>query len=346
MENIKALYLMTMLYKSEVTDRDKVLKKIVDSIKMTKEYKQLFDDANQSYFIGRDGFRIREEVELILSEILTDVDRLVELANRMDIVKTNLYDEANRSKERLESPGFFLNDLKVVNDSDKDVYSQFYYELSNAILYLLISKYGIDWLNDIQLNDKGSFSDLLDFVNVTLKDVIQLSNKWQSISTWRVSPFNHYGWNIYSYSGYKLDYHSDLESAMANIDAIDIAEVTPYLYVVKRSDGNYEYVGQGHVVGFGVMETIHAIESGVLYGMNEANLGDLRLSLSNPMKLLQDVYGSRNFCVKANEFVNILDEAARSYTIKTRKENGMCIMCGKFLEDGSIACQTHIPLRG
>lgn len=307
------LYL-TNFIKNDVSDREDKLRSIYENaVKESDSFIELQQMRKVLVFYDNGvGASLAKECDALLDAVFSDPANGPETLDKMGRLVKDIQAEESRSMDVLESFGKKDEGVSVLSKDVSIIYGEMLNILaSSVIFYLMISK-DMDSIHELRWNDNNSLNAKLNIINNEM--VVKLCDCPEDIFFWKIIRVKDENRLKFSDVRYKLEYisYDDYRSYKKHMQ-----QLRANLYGADSVHGDNEsgvlYTGMGNIVPCSVKDCIKRLTGGELIIVNPETVCDM------------------------------MNQAANTRVITSRKRKGLCLFCGREIS-GKMVCPEHFKI--
>ena len=340
------MHLLSLLYSSVSEEKKMRIGELFNQmVKRTDEFQQLMKLLQTVTFLGHDGVSKKNESLATLENSVTGVLDATKSIEKMNLLVHQICNDIKRAEALLASPRYFDDDLTAVLSEDIEVYHKYYKVLANVVCYYMISQFGIKGIRNLTYNHRAGFQDLVRLVNQQYANELSMSSRYLKPVTWAVVKTAFAGDNFIEYDGYRIVYSNQLLSGiLQKVSVGEYRRVAPYLFAATSSLVDAPFVGIGNIIGVEATNGLALLNSEIVTSLPINAFGDEDIEFLNPLGEIKNALHTDCYCLFPESLVSAMNRWSFNKAVRTRRESGKCIVCGKDLGQGKVACSSHFTI--
>lgn len=279
-----------------------------------------------------------------LSDKLHDKPSLA-LQTLQDICQINemIGHEVELCRNLMRSPEPFSNTITVLKKQEIVSYLHALTQIACTCVYLIAVYSGLEALKNITWIDTDGIQEVIFSVNK--KFIPALCKVERPFSTWVIQKKRLGGRALFGGEGFFLTYEennfadilcSGLHKepigthAFLNVRAFESDEIdVPYCW------------GIGNIVSISPASAFSLLEGGIATKPRSPSLLELSTKLPSPFECLRKLTDGAPFCISPDDMVSVMNQWQTGREIMLRKQNNICLFCGKPIQGDRVVCTDH-----
>ncbi|MCL2672277.1 MAG: hypothetical protein FWF10_09635 [Clostridiales bacterium] len=346
MNSLKVLYLINLL-RNETSGKEKILAQLYENaLDDNPDFRELRALLEENEFYFETGKALHRNGQNLLNAAMEQPADVFNILRAIRQAHEKIRHEAQACKRLLDEPGAFVEPITVVEKKHIPNYLKMLETLAASCAYLIAVYDGTQNLKRLTWAERAGFTERVHAVNLVflpaLCQINQIPRAWL-ITRKELGGKNLLGGTCFSISYLPYNHIKVLTSGLRT------ERLTPHFFLNMRaaetgeSDVPYCW-GVGNVVSPGPNDGLRLLQGQTFTKPPMPTREYLLKAPTNPLRCIMDLAGQRPFCVSPEDLVALMNYWQMGYEIHRRRQNRLCMFCGKPLPSGRMACPSHFSI--
>ena len=348
LNSLKVLYLISLL-KNATTGKEEILAQLYENaIFDNPDYKELSALLEENVFYSEMGKSLYQSGQKLINAIIEQPSDVFNILRSVRQTHELIQHETQICKRLMEQPGAFNEPIIVLEKKRIPDYLKMLEMVAATCTYLIAVYNGIHSLKRLSWVESGDLSERIHAVNlVYLPALYQISNiprAWL-ISRKELGGKNLLGGTFFSISYLPYTHIKVLTSGLRK------ERLTPHFFLNVRAAETGEIDvpycwGVGNIVSTNPNDSLRLLKSQVITKPAMPSHNDMLTPPLNPLKCIAVLSGQLPFCILPDDLVSLMNYWQMGYEINRRRQNRICLFCGKPVSTRRLVCPSHFSMEG
>ena len=343
MDSRKVLSFLNFLNSKTINHKETLADLYKNALDEDDTISHLKHTLNTSAFYNEKGHRLYRDGNAMINTVYSSPVKALDVLPRLHQISDLIDSEMERSSNLLSSPFPFDESINVLNNNDITVYIQFFRRIASTCVYLIALYSGLDAIRDLTWNENDGIQEMVYLVNT--KFIPALSTVYRANNYWMIRRRRFSGSSVFGGGGFSLTYESiksvDYQCSNLRTEAIG-THIFLNIDAYERDIVDVPYCwGTGNLLSCSPNNALGFLQKDIVTKIRAPEEQELKYRMPTPLECVKYLSGGKMFCITPDDLVKAMNQWKIGQEIERRKNNGICLFCGKPTGRGRLVCSSH-----